>query len=327
MQSISSICRRTLWFCCSYFLVCSVAVGQDDRTYSPTDPNLIGVEKSAGHKGAAPNYVIVDLPEKQLLHYYPELKSLVQAQSQQDLTDLHKRVGANEIQLLNSVPGICADEDVVQEQLDKHGWVRGLPVFTGHYNYIVRSHSAGEGARLTEGRSDKNWQAIDPHVASGYSLVQDFALLPLHFHPLNQDAANFRYLGRQVLNNRDDYVVAFAQQPQKAELLGTVRVNGVDVVVAYQGIAWIDPENFQIARMRIDLLKARPDVGAETTETQFSEVRVPIVAKSFWLPSEAVVTRSAKDGALREKHQFSDYRVFVQQKAVPAAPPGAEKPK
>jgi len=292
--------------------MCSAAVGQDVRNVDPFGANLPSVEKSAGHKAVAPNYVIVDLPEKQLLHYYPELKGLVPAQSQQDLPKLLERVGANETQLLNSIPSICADEDVVQEQLDKHGWVRGLPVFTGHYSYLVRSHLAGQGARLTEGRSDQNWRAIDPHVASGYSLVQDFALLPLHFHPFNQDAANFRYLGRQVLSNRDNYVVAFAQQPQKAELLGIVRANGIDIVVAYQGIAWIDPDNFQIARMRIDLLKATPEVGAETTETQFSEIRLPVVAKSFWLPSEAVVTRPAKDCAIREKHQFSDYRIFVQ---------------
>ena len=150
------------------------------------------------------------------------------------------------------------------------------------------------------------WRAIDLPVTSGYSLIQGFALLPMHFHPYHQEAGHFRYLGRHILNNREYHVVAFAQQPDKAELLGGVRVNGVDI-----NVAWIDPDNFQIARMRTDLLMAKPEVGMEMTETQFTEVHLPGVAKSFWLPSEAVVTRRTKNRTLREKHQFSDYKIFV----------------
>jgi hypothetical protein len=82
---------------------------------------------------------------------------------------------------------------------------------------------------------------------------------------------------------------------------------------------------FQIVRMRTDLLKAPPDVGTETIEIRFNEVRLPVVAKSFWLPNDAVVTRSAKDGAIREKHQFSDYKIFVQTKPAPAPNPDTQK--
>jgi len=234
----------------------------------------------------------------------------VPAQSQQELPKLLERVGENEKLLLN-LPSICADENVVQDELDKHGWARGGPVFTGHYSYLVRSHVTGEGTRFSEGRTDQHWQAIDPHVPSGYSLIQGFALMPMQFHPFHQETAHFRYLGRQVLNNRENYVVAFAQQPEKTELLGSVLVNGAKIAVAYQGIAWIDPDSFQVARMRTDLLKARPEAGTETTETQFGEVRLAVVAKAFWLPSDVVVTRRAKDGTVREKHQFSDYKIFV----------------
>jgi hypothetical protein len=151
--------------------------------------------------------------------------------------------------------------------------------------------------------------------------------LPVHFHPFHQDNARFRYLGRQAQDGREDYVIAFAQQPEKSELLGTVRVNGSEIVVAYQGIAWIDPESYQIVRMRIDLLKARPEAGIEMTEARFSEIRLPVIAKSFWLPVEAVVTRSSKDGALREKHQFSNYRIFVQSKDAATAQPVIQPPK
>lgn len=302
---------------------------QDQRGISPVTPNLSGVQKSVEHVGAGPQYVIVDLPEKKLLQYYPELKGLVPSQSQQDLPKVLEKVGANETSLLNGIPTVCAEEDVVQEQLDKHGFVRRDPVFSAHYSYCARAHMVGEGTRFAEGRIDKNGQPVDPNVSSGhsagtgfassgYSVVTGFALLPLHFHPFHQNAANFRYLGRQVLNNQEEYVVAFAQQPQKAELLGSVSVNGAQITIAYQGIAWIDPDKFQVTRMRVDLLKPRPEVGTQTTEVEFSEVSLPVAAKSFWLPREATVSRGGQDGLLREKHQFSDYKIFT--KTQPASP-------
>lgn len=323
MPSLTDVSRHTIFIAWCSLLLCAVALGQHES--NPWNPTLADLERESGHKGP-PQYVVVDLPEKKLLAYYPELKDLVAAPSQQELPKLLERVGASESQLLTTIPTISADETVVQEQLDKHGFVRGLPVFTGHYSYLVRAHTTGEGVRFTEGRSDEQWQAVNPHVASGYSLVEGFALLPIYFHPFHQGAANFRYLGRQVQNGREDYVVAFTQQPEKTELLGKVSVNGSEIVVAYQGIAWIDPESFQIVRMRTDLLKARPEVGTETTEIRFNEVRLPVVAKSFWLPNDAVVTRSAKDGAMREKHQFSDYKIFVQSKTVPTPKPDIQKP-
>jgi hypothetical protein len=325
VRLLSDLSRLVILLGCCNSLLSSTAAGQHES--NPWNPTLADMEREGARKGP-PQYVVVDLPEKKLLSYYPELKGLVAAQSQQELPKLLERVGANESQFLSTIPTISANENVVQEQLDKHGFVRGQPVFTGRFSYFVQAHSAGEGVRFTEGRADENWKAIDPHVASGYSLAKGFALSPIYFHPFHQEAANFRYLGRQVQDGREDYVVAFAQQPEKTELLGTVRVNGSDIVVAYQGIAWIEPESFQIVRVRIDLLKARPEAGTETTETRFGEVRLPVVAKSFWLPSDAVVTRSAKDGVLRESHQFSDYKIFVQSKKdVTTTQPDVHKPK
>lgn len=290
--------------------MCPSVVGQGNNT--EIEPNLRSLRNEAQReaRSRAPQYVVVDIPVKKILEYYPELKGLVPAQSQQELPNLLERVGANQKLLLN-LPSIRADETVVQQEADKHGWAVGLPAFTGHFNYFVHAHVTGEGIRFSEGRTDEHWQPVEPTVPSGYSLIKGFALLPMHFHPHHQEASRFRYLGRHTLNNREYYVVAFAQQPEKAELLGSVRVNGADITVAYQGVAWIDPDNFQIARMRTDLLMARPEVGMEMTETEFTEVHLPVVSKSFWLPSEAAVTRSTKNGDLLEKHQFSDYKIFV----------------
>lgn len=327
MRSPSSICGLAFLLYVFPFLLHSAAAGQN--TEVGVEPTLRGQQSLENQQEpAARNYVTVELPPKKLLKYYPELKGFEPATSQDELTSLLAKVGANEDLFLYKVPNLSSQEDVTQEKLDSHGWVQGLPVFTGHYSYVVRAHVTGEGMRFSEGRTDAHWQKIDPPVASGFTLAQQFALFPLQFHPFHQTAAKYRYLGRQVLDNRQDYVVAFAQEPEKTQLAGIVTVNGVDFPVAYQGIAWIEPDNFQIVRMRIDLLKPRREVGTQMTDIRLSEVRLPLVTQPLWLPRDVVVTRAGKGGALREKHQFSDYRVFVSVgTTVPTAQPPAEKPK
>ncbi len=327
MPSPTSICRLAFLLCIFPFLLYSSAAGQDTSVgIEPTLRRMQTVDKH--QEPTVRNYAIVELPSKKILQYYPELRGFVPSTSQDELTSLLAKVGANEDLFLYNIPNLSSQENVTQEKLDNHGWVQGLPVFTAHYTYVVRAHVSGEGIRFSEGRTDAHWQRIEPPVASGFTLAEGFALFPLHFHPFHQTAEKYRYLGRQELDNRNDYVVAFAQEGEKSQLSGVVTVNGVDFPVAYQGIAWIEPDNFQIVRMRIDLLKPRPEVGSQMTDIQLSEVRLPLVTKPFWLPRDVVVTRPSKDSALREKHQFSDYRVFTSEaKTVPSAQPASEKPK
>ncbi len=55
-----------------------------------------------------------------------------------------------------------------------------------------------------------------------------------------------------------------------------------------QGIAWVDKSDFQIIRMRTDLLAPRTEIGLDrqTTEVTFDRVQLPDVATPLWLPSD-----------------------------------------
>jgi hypothetical protein len=64
-----------------------------------------------------------------------------------------------------------------------------------------------------------------------------------------------------------------------------------------QGIAWVDKSNFEIIRMRTDLLAPHPEVGLaqQTTEANFSRVQLLDVATPLWLPSEVKVYLTFKE--------------------------------
>ena len=134
-----------------------------------------------------------------------------------------------------------------------------------------------------------------------------------------------------MLDGRDTYVVGFAQKPGKATLSVRMRGrNGAPAHILVQGIAWIDKSNFQIVRMRTDLLAPRWDVGLnqQTTEVTLSKIQLADVAAPLWLPSsvKVYVEFTTHNGAVDEffelsyknEHRYSDYQRYrVSAKVVP----------
>jgi hypothetical protein len=136
-------------------------------------------------------------------------------------------------------------------------------------------------------------------------------------------------LGQEELDGHMTDVLAFAQRPGWATILGRVVANGRSVVILYQGIAWIDVSTSQIIRMRTDLLAPRSDVGLkqQTTEVEFGEVHLPEVATPLWLPQTVVVTASLNAETLRNEHRYTNYRLFRVESTIKPAEPDGTVPK
>lgn len=258
---------------------------------------------------------VTDLSEKELHRFFPELAGLKAADAQTDLPMILQKVGDNESALLRNLPNLTAREEVVQQQMhsDIGGTIRPVPFFSGKYNYLVLAHQQSDGVRLVEYRTDLKGKEIRPGADRAAGLTLGFALIPLLFHPFHQAAATFRYLGRQVVDHSDMYVVAFAQQPDRAQLTGQVQLGARMIPTSYQGIAWIDPARFEIVRMRTDLLEPRPDLGlfAQTTEAHFMEIHVATVTTPLWMPRSVVVSTLTTDWGLRTHHSYSNYQRFA----------------
>jgi hypothetical protein len=127
-----------------------------------------------------------------------------------------------------------------------------------------------------------------------------------------QRGSEYRYLGQQEINGKNAYVVAFAQQPEKAEPIGRFDVNGMSAPVLLQGVAWVEPNSFQILRMRTDLLKPLPRVRLvrQSTEIHFAPVGFKEVHTEVWLPQEVTVTVQWKGRTFRNSHRYSDFKLF-----------------
>jgi hypothetical protein len=114
------------------------------------------------------------------------------------------------------------------------------------------------------------------------------------------------------VNDRESFVVSFAQQPAKARLAGAFKLNGTPSITFTQGLAWIDAETYQIVRVRSDLLTPLPQVRLErqTTEIDFGAVQFKKISQEFWLPQRVSVAVDWNGKHLRNEHQYSDFKLF-----------------
>jgi hypothetical protein len=309
---------------------------------APAFAQLLDTSGQHVYDGAKP---FVDWQLSELVKSVPELQGLQAAQSQEELPEILEKEGECVEELLESLPNTSSREEITQERLKRNGRVEARRVES--FSFLILTHRSKEKVDLEEYRTDSQGNFVEPPETEGkFSLTKGFASSWLHFHPSDRSASRFSLLGEQELEGRKTYVVAFAQRPGWATIVGRIELNGRSVLVLYQGIAWIDVASYQIVRMRTDLLAPREDVDLErqTTEIEFGEVRFPDVSSLLWLPRDVVVTVETKDRVhrrqtpigvsvttesaqiLRNRHHYSHYKLFRSESTIKPTEPGQTIP-
>jgi Flp pilus assembly protein TadD len=254
---------------------------------------------------------VVTEPLKQLEKALPELRGLEPASNQEELPQVLDRVGKNVAAFFRDFPDTISEEDIVLESLRRNGKIRDSRV--EKYDYLMLAHPEKWGLGLTEYRNPLPGTDAKPAALSGGSIrTAGFASMSLVFHPLYQSGSSFRLLGRETVEGQNTYVLAYAQQPGKSQMIGRFDVDGASAPLLTQGIAWLDPDNFQIIRMRSDLLKSLPHVRLvrETADVQYTPVSFKQVPAPLWLPKTVTVTVQWKGRVFRNSHSYSDYKLF-----------------
>lgn len=240
-----------------------------------------------------------------------DLQGLETATDQSPLPSILAAVGKNVGEFLGNFPNTSSLEQVRQEKLRYMGAVGKTR--DQDFRYLCFAPTEVWGPTFTEYRLDS---AGSPGpltgLSEGFMLTSGFAATSLLFHPALQSHTVFRYLGRQKLNGRDSFVLAFAQDPAKARSISMFAWGDQRVELFLRGLAWVDTESYQIVRIRTDLLTPLPEISLneETTDIDLSEVHFNRVAQGFWLPQQVTVTVAWKGRLLRNIHKYSDFKVF-----------------
>ncbi len=272
----------------------------------------------------------VTQPLPELIAAVPELKGIEPAASQDGLPSILQKTGENVSAFFTGFQNTVSVEQVREERLGKNGKVKDFQDLK--FQYLLISQPQRGRMELQEYRTDRRGYPTGPTgLDSGFMLTSGFASASLLFHPAYQSGAKFRYLGRQKVNGTTLDVVAFAEIPDKAEMIERFNTHDDSILVVFQGLAWIDAGTSKIVRLRTDLLKPESKIRLErqTTEITYDPVQFKQVASTVWLPSDVAVTVEWAGKTFRNTHHYSDFRLFntdtqehVKPVNIPAPAPG-----
>lgn len=287
----------------------------------PLQERPCGLTGQASAGAQIPTFV--DMPPDQLVRRVPGLKKLSPAASQQPLAPLLQKVGRNVAALVRNFPNVTSREEVLEQRLSGAGGVHDESYQEFRYLSLPRNDKGDVG--FVEYRTDSKMRPAEPKgLYNGYLVTKGFVSLPLYFYPEYQALSRFRYLGSEVTDKRKTEVLAFAQTPS-AKVGEEFSFNGRSVHVLTQGLAWIDPTDDQIIRLRMDLLAPVAEIGlrSQTTQIKFATVRFSGAALRLWLPREVEVETEWCGTFFRNVHSYSDFKLFTvdtrQQKRIPPA--------
>jgi VWFA-related protein len=278
-----------------------------------TSPHEASAENAAA--GHEPDYAdvhpYVDLPIAQLVERIPELKSLQPVADQQELPMILQKVGERMDDFVHNIGNLIAREDLTQQRLNADGKIKAKQHVQDNYLILHHGYEWGAGA---EYRMDDKGHRLGPiGLSQGYLVTTGSALTCIEFSTVAQSQSRFRYLGDEMPGSRDTYVLAFSQRPGEVTFTTVMAgTGGQEADMLTQGILWVDKSNFQILRMRSDLLAPNNEIRLDqlTTDVTLGEVRLQDVPNPLWLPSDADVYIEIGGQKYRNMHHYQDYRRY-----------------
>jgi hypothetical protein len=254
---------------------------------------------------------VLDQPLPALGKAFPELRGIEPAANQDSTAAILRAVGQNvQAQVLNFAD-TASLERIEQQILRTGGTVAGS--LDQKFQYLMLAERQKEGVNVQEYRTNLRGDRVEVSgLERGFMITSGFASADMIFHPIYQSDADFRCLGRQEMDGRPSFVIAFAQKPRIARIFERFNSGNASVLILVQGLAWIDSETSRILRLRTDLLKPARELrlNSQTTEIDYGDVHFGGTAASFWLPRRVVVTIEWRGRTYRNVHEYSDFRLF-----------------
>jgi hypothetical protein len=252
----------------------------------------------------------LDLPRAQLVDRIPELKTLQPAADQQELPGILQKLGRSVDDFVREIGDLIAHEDVTQEKLNVKGDIKGRERVQDNYLILHRDEW---GARAEYRMDDKGNRLGAIGRDKGFLVTAGYALSCISFSTVAQAQSRFRYLGEEKIGSRETYVLGFAQKPGEATFTTVMRIAGeTQADMLTQGILWVDKNNFQIIRVRSDLLVRQNEIGLDqlTTEVMFSGVQLQDVSNPLWLPVDVDVSMEIGKHKFHNVHHYTNYRRY-----------------
>jgi hypothetical protein len=301
--------------------------------FNPEGSNVAPPESSGAHHSDPvvevnfPNFTSCTIQELQLA--VPELKGLRPSADQEQLLPVLEKVGVKTLDIARNTPNLIARERVTESP-------QGSRQTRHDYDYIILARLEKQMVTLDEFRLDlksgqkfqtdelvnadpAHWDELQRASnetvnakTAGPPMSQGFASSWVHFHPSNRARATYRFLGEENMDGHRTLVLAFAEKPASVLMPAIFRYQDKTAPMFLQGIAWVEPSDFRILRLRTDLLSPVPEVSLLrwTANIQFDLTPVEQLPAPLQLPRRVVVIATVGGSNISEIHEYSGYHLF-----------------
>jgi VWFA-related protein len=271
---------------------------------------------------------VIEMSEQELRRFYKRELSGVQFDAGHDrLQYLLPQAGKKVEAFFHDLSNTSSKEQVEMSKSYRDRLGAMVPVMDGNtstdrlvrveeYQYLVLPGSGNKESAWVEDRTDKNNRAIK--ATPNFIMSSGHIGMCLYLHPRHQQNSVFRYLGRET-KKAGAYVIAFAQKPEAHDYLAQYSELGSSTPIRFlvQGFVWLDPDSYQIQRMRTSMLiSEKPTRLKETvTDIYYQKIQFDSPRREFWLPQTIDVTwefpqPDGIDVIYKNQHKYSDFHFF-----------------
>ena len=251
---------------------------------------------------------ITEWPLKKTLREIPELKGLKPAPDQSQLPRILDRVSASLGRFVSNFTNITALETIDESAME--ATARRTSQIE-QFRYLILAQPESGAFTLAEYRTDlKGREESGESLTPGFIKTTGFVSMALFLGPLEQAWSDFHHLGEQAVDGSPTEVVAFAEHVWPVAVTGHWLVGGGSVPLLVQGVAWIRSSDYQIVKMRTDLLAPIPPLTRMTTKVSYAMNQLDGGPPDFWLPKQVEVIVNIGRAEFTNRHKYSEYHLF-----------------
>ena len=225
---------------------------------------------------------------------------------------------------LEQMSDVKCSEQVTQLKLDKDG--RTIYGERTSFDYLVLLQGSGDDFLLNESRladslnDQRNKKNVPLLITNGFSMLM------LIFHPYYRNSFEFQAMPDDIIAGHRLAQVHFTHI-RGTRTPAALAVRDREFPLELTGVAWIDPDSGQVAKIKLALAQDMTDVGLKslTAEIDYEPVQLPGWKQSYRFPTVATVEVETLRQRWRNIHQFSKYKRFMVDTTATVADPEQKK--
>ena len=175
------------------------------------------------------------------------------------------------------------------------------------YDYLIFMDIGSNKIRVDESRQSKEIKGKEKELP--LLVTKGFPTLLLIFHPYYQGSFKYQYSGEDIIDGENLIKIDFRHVRGKKST-SVLHLDGKNYPLELEGTAWIEPETYNIRRIKAGLKKPMEAVGLQTfsSDILYKPMEFKSDSPTYWLPRMATIEVRTKSQHWRNVHRFEDYR-------------------